>query len=107
MMVGPDGLLLTVTIECQFHFFKPSKIISFLALIQPEKPPKEPDYVHLQAGSSTSETPTHKTVSFNPRTSFEDGPCPRPCLSMTSLVQFKLILSCFKCQSDRNFLFRR
>ena len=84
-MVCPDGFLLTVTIECQIHFFKPSKIISFLALIQPEKPPKEPDYVHLQAGSSTSETPTHKTVS---------------------LVQFKLILS-FQCQNDRNFLFRR
>jgi len=82
-MVCPDGLLLTVTIECQIHFFKPSKIISFLALIQPEKPPKEPDYVHLQAGSSTSETPTHKTVS--PLMSSED--CPHPCPSMTRSVQ--------------------
>lgn len=106
-MVCPDGLLLTVTIECQIHFFKPSKIISFLALIQPEKPPKEPDYVHLQAGSSASETPTHKTVSFSPLISSEDCPRPRPRPSMTRLVQFKLILSCFQCQNDRNFLFRR
>jgi len=43
--------------DVPFHVFqKPNE-----ALIQPEKPQKEPDYIHLQAGSSTSETPTHKT----------------------------------------------